>query len=90
MNQFKHFDGELFFVRRLKDHGRHVFDGITDPEERRERIRFAIIEGALESAIIGKSPAGKTETYAQAFERFYGEPLQPQPKGKRRAQLEPA
>lgn len=82
--QFREFDGELFFARRLKDHGARIFEGITDPEERRERIRFAIIENALDAVIIGKSAAGKTETYAQAFERLYREPLTPQ-QGKRRA-----
>jgi hypothetical protein len=79
---FRQFDTELFFVKRLKDHGRHIHDGITDPEERRERIRFAIIEGGLESTIIGKH-AGKSETYGHAFERYYGEPLEPKPKSRK-------
>jgi hypothetical protein len=84
---FRQFDAELWFVKRLKDLGRHVHAGITDPDERRERIRFAIIEGKLDCGIIGKSPAGKAETFAQAFERFYGEPLEPKPrKGTSHAQ----
>jgi hypothetical protein len=74
---FKDFDAEMFFVKRLGDHGRHVHDGITDRDERRERIRYAIIDGKLDCAIIGKHPSGKAETYAQAFERYYTEPLIP-------------
>jgi hypothetical protein len=74
---FKDFDAEEFFVKRLRDHRRQIHSGITDPEERRERIRYAILEGGLDCAIIGKSKTGKSETYAQAFERHYGEPLQP-------------
>ena len=82
---FRQFDAEVFFVKRLQDHGRRVHEGITDPEERRERIRYAILEGNLDCAIIGRHPSTKKpETYAQAFERFYGEPLTQKPtKGKK-------
>lgn len=91
----KQFDAEMFFVKRLGEHGRTVFAGITDPNERRERIRYAILEGKLDCAILGKNPKGRVETYAEAFERFYGEPLEPtsthQPrKGTRNAQPRPA
>jgi hypothetical protein len=74
---FKDFDAEEFFVRRLNDHRRAIHAGITDPDERRERIRYAILEGKLDCTIIGKSPGGKPETYTQAFERYYREPLIP-------------
>lgn len=82
---FKDFDVEQFFVRRLHDHRRKIDAGITDPDERRERIRFAIIEGHLDCAIIGRHPrTKKPETYGQCFERHYGEPLEPKrPKGIR-------
>jgi len=68
---------DAHFVKRLKDHGRELAATIADPEELRERIRFAIIECGLDCAIFGRSPAGKVETYAQAFERHYQEPLEP-------------
>lgn len=87
---FTHFDAESFIVRRLKDHGREVFTGVSDPATRRERIRAAILEGGLEYAILGRNLAGKPETYAAAFERLYGEPLQhinpPKTRGKSHAQ----
>ena len=72
---FKVFDVEAFIVRRLGEHGSEVYAGITDRDTRRERIRAAIIDGKHEAAIIGKTPAGKAETYAACFERFYGQPL---------------
>jgi hypothetical protein len=75
-------------VKRLTEHRRTITAGITDRDERRERIRFAILEGGLEMTIIGRHPTTKKpETYAQAFERYYGEALEPkQRKGKRHAQ----
>jgi hypothetical protein len=68
---FPRLDGELWFVKRLKDHGQTVFTGTTDPDTRRERIRQAILAGNLDCTILGTNAAGKPETYAQAFERFY-------------------
>jgi hypothetical protein len=71
------------FVKRLHDHGKELGTA-TDPDDLRERIRYAIIECGLDAVIFGKTETGKPETYAQAFERFYGEPLEPkQRKGKR-------
>jgi len=74
---FKQFDVEAYFERRLKDHGREISVGITNADERRERIRYAILECVLECTIIGRKPDGRSETYGAAFERFYGEPLLP-------------
>jgi len=81
---FKAFDAEQFFIRRLHDHHRSITAGDTDPLTRKERIRAAIIAGNLDCIIIGKTAAGKAETYAQAFERHYREPLNA--KGKNHAQ----
>jgi hypothetical protein len=82
--EFKTFDTEMFFARRLKEHGKRCFEGITWPEVTKERIRAAIIESRVDCVIIGRAPNGKPETYAQSFERFYGEPLIPTTrKGKR-------
>jgi hypothetical protein len=36
---FRQFDQEAWLIKRLGEHGRRVQDGLTDPEERRERIR---------------------------------------------------
>jgi hypothetical protein len=81
--QFKSFGVELFFARRLKEHGKHVFDGLTTSDITKDRIRAAIIEARVDCAIVGRAPNGKPETYSQSFARFYGEPLVPsQRKGK--------
>lgn len=78
----KQLDAELWFVGRLRDHLAQIFTGDTDPATRRERLRRAIVNAELESVILGKNAAGKSETYADAFERLYGEPLQPKPQRK--------
>lgn len=75
--QFKAFDAEAYFAKRLADHGKRVFEGTTDPALRKARIRQAIIDSAMDCTIIGKNAAGKPETYQQAFERHFGEPLVP-------------
>lgn len=68
---------EAWLIHRLGDHGRHVEDGVTDVTVRRERIRAAILEGTLDTVVVGRAASGKPETYAEAFERLYGEPLAP-------------
>jgi hypothetical protein len=74
--QFREIDGELYLARRLEDHGYHVFLGNTTREMRKTRLREAIRETGRDIAIIGRNPrSGKAETYAQAFERLYGEKL---------------
>jgi hypothetical protein len=80
--QFKNLDAELWILKRLQMHLAQVFDGRTDPDVRRERVRLAIIAGGLESIVIGHRAGGGSETYTQAFERLYGEPLEPPRKGK--------
>lgn len=74
-NPFHDFDAEAYIVRRLKEHGKQVFAGVTNPTIRKERIRTAIIEGKMDCAVIGKSQTGKSETYRQLFERHFREPL---------------
>jgi hypothetical protein len=82
---FKDFDAELYFARRLAEHRCRAFEGVTTPEITRERIRAAILEAKLDQGIIGRnSLTKKPETYAQCFERHFGEPLiAPQRKGNR-------
>jgi len=77
---FAHLDAELWFVKRLKDHGKDVFLGDTTAEIRKERIRQAILERGCDVAIIGRSVNGKPETYSAAFERLFKEPLESKPK----------
>lgn len=70
---------ELWFVARMREHGAPVntpdpFDGLTNPAQRRDRVRAWISELGLAQVIVG-SRNGKSETYQRAFERLYGEPL---------------
>jgi hypothetical protein len=66
---FKDFDVEMFFAKRLREHRRPVFEGTTDPELRKQRVRAAIIAGGVDCTIIGRAPDGKPETYAQILEQ---------------------
>lgn len=75
MTLFAPLDHELYLAKRLGDHGAGVFTGLTDPAIRRERIRAAILEHGLELVILGRGKDKKPESYAQVFERLYGEPL---------------
>lgn len=79
----KQLSDELWFVGRLRDHLAQIFTGDTDPDTRRERIRRAIVNAEIQTVILGKNAAGKPETYADAFQRLYGEPLQINSKGTR-------
>ena len=47
-----------------------IFDGVSDVEQRKNRVRRAIIGGKLQNAKVSK----KT-TFTDAFERLYGERL---------------
>ena len=78
---FARFDAEEFFVKRLSDHRRTIHAGITDTGLRKERIRHAILAADLAGVIIGPDARGKAETYAAAFARHFGEPLEAK-KGK--------
>lgn len=74
------------FANRLREHGCDtIFDGRSSDDERVERIRDAIIARGLEVVVFGPNPAdnGKAETYAQAFERCFGIPLDPKARSKR-------
>lgn len=66
---------EIWLARRLRDHGARIFDGVTDRDVRRERFRAAILAHGLEHVVIGRDKDRKPVTYAQAFERLFGEPL---------------
>lgn len=61
---------ELDLAAAITAHtGRDLFEGVTDTAERKARARIAIIVGKLEQLACGDS------TFAEVFERTYGEPL---------------
>lgn len=84
-------EGGLWLARRLGLHGvlvrSEVLAGVTDAPERhrrlRELLRKAITEHGVEQVQCGRGPDGKSNTYAQAFERLYQEPLAAKPTRKR-------
>jgi hypothetical protein len=80
---------ESYIVKRLRDHGAHIY-AVSDQFPLKERIRRAILDSKLDCIVIGRNLAGKVETYAQLFERLYGEPLEPNTKGKKRAEPQSA
>jgi len=67
--------GEIWLAHRLREHGCRIDDGVTDLPTRRERIRRAILGYGLATAIAGRGPDRKPETYRALFARLYGEPL---------------
>jgi hypothetical protein len=72
----KQIEGERWLANRLSRFGPFapVFNGTTTPETRKERFRELIRERQVEHVICG-SKERKPFTYAQAFERLYGESL---------------
>lgn len=62
--------------RRLVAQITAIFEGLTDPQLRWERIRQVISANGFGPVILGRHD-GKPETYAQFFERVFGEPLDP-------------
>lgn len=79
-------DAEAWLRQRLTDHGalermpdlkrqvRDVTAGVTTTAERAQRMRELILRHNLASVIAGRR-GPKTETYADLFERIYGEKL---------------
>lgn len=68
-------DAELWLLERMRAHCIPIgdpFDGVTEPHERRQRFRDAL-QGY--EAINCGTRAGKSVTYAEAFERLYAEKL---------------
>jgi hypothetical protein len=66
---------EVWISRRLLRPD--LFAGVTDQAERRERVRRVILDGDMAEAIAGKRRDAAYETWAELFERVYGEPLVP-------------
>lgn len=81
---------ESWLVQRLAQHGAAVicvgpFASAGD-SVRLDSVRCAILDHGLTEVIVGRSD-GKPQTYAQAFERVYGEPLIRPKKRTRRADV---
>jgi hypothetical protein len=69
------FDTELAFVRALSVHGLKQTSELSQ-EDRRERIRVAILIHKLEDQRFAIGPKHAIETYGQAFERCYHRPVE--------------
>jgi hypothetical protein len=73
-------NAESFFARRVREEcGKSVYEVATDPDAMRQRICAAIISSGLAEITFGRRHDGSIETFRQAYERFYGLPLQPPP-----------
>lgn len=83
-DMFRRFDQEIFLADRLREHGIKPFDGDTSTLSRKEHLRAWLLQAGCWTVIVGRAADDprKTETYAQAFERVYGEPLEPKPQRK--------
>jgi hypothetical protein len=69
--------GEAYIVKRLQAKGVHIYP-VSDAFPMKERIRRAIIDSKCDHVILGTNPATrKVDTFLQAYERLYGEPLEP-------------
>lgn len=56
--------------------------GITTSEDRRERIRAAILQQQRQGSIAGRQTGQPCETWAQLFQRVYGQSINPTGKEK--------
>lgn len=65
---------EAWIAERLRLYD--LFDGVTTPEIRRDRIRERILARGMTLAIAGRGPGGKSETWQELFARVYGTPLE--------------
>lgn len=67
---------EMYMARRLEAYGCDVFAGSSDTASRKRLFRRIITERGLDQTILGTDSSGHSVTYAEAFLRTYGEPLQ--------------
>lgn len=68
---FKRFDAEAYLIGRLGN-PRHITDGKTDYASRKPLIAAEILRRELHNTPIEE---GRPETYAQVYQRLYGESL---------------
>lgn len=77
VNSLAYFYGEDYFIRALGLPGYACVAGVTTTDERRNRIRQAIIDNGRVNDVLAPNKDGKIETFAQRFERFFGVPFYP-------------
>lgn len=66
---------EAWLAQRMLDHrGPDVFDGVSDPAIRKQRMREAINSCGLSHVVIGAKD-GKPVSWRDAFAALYGEAL---------------
>lgn len=65
---------ERYLADRLDIPAHQLYGGLTDPGIRRDRIRARIIALGWQESRAGYRD-GEAETWAELFERLYGEPL---------------
>lgn len=66
---------EAWLAKRMLDHrGPDVFDGVSDPNIRKQRFREAINSCGLACVVIG-AKEGKPVNWRAAFKALYGEEL---------------
>lgn len=68
---FKRFDAEAYLIGRLGNPS-HIVDGKTDYASRKPLIAAEILHRELHNRPIEE---GRSETYAQVYQRLYGESL---------------
>lgn len=64
---------ETWIARRLRRPD--LFAGVTTADDRRERVRAAILEGRMSEGIAGRRQGHECETWRQLFQRIYSQPL---------------
>lgn len=69
-----HVEGETWLANRLLQHGCDIYAG-GPYATYVDRLGACIVRNRLQSVIVGRSPAGKPESYAQLFERIAGKAL---------------
>lgn len=86
LEMFRQLDADLYLAHQLFRRGRssQVLAGVTGFNQCKERIRVEIDAAHFaDEFTYGERNALSTETFSQAFERLYGEPLhKPKVKGK--------
>jgi hypothetical protein len=77
-HSLRYFYGELYFLNLLGHIAMSAaIAGVTTPDERRERIRQAIIDAGRADEMLPASKSGVVETLSERWARFYGQPFYP-------------
>jgi hypothetical protein len=72
---FARLEADLFLANQLfrRGHTAFLLQGLTTPDQRRERLRQAILTAELQEDFVMGGPRGSAaETLSQAFKRLYG------------------